>query len=92
MTWRNACGFFLMGLGMFWLPVLVPEMVAAHTVTGSSAREVWLLFMGALNASLGAGALGWPLMTQVWHGIPAWVSPVNEEPEELEADRAGQEA
>jgi hypothetical protein len=64
-----------MGLGMLWLPVVAPRLVAAHTAFGASTREPWLLFMGTLNASLGAGVLGWHAMKQAWR-IPAWLEPV----------------
>lgn len=74
MTWRNACGFFLLGLGMLWLPVMAPGLVAAHTAFGASTRGPWLLFMGSVNAGLGAGVLGWHAMLQAWR-IPAWLTP-----------------
>jgi hypothetical protein len=64
-----------MGLGMLWLPALAPGMVAAHTAFGASTRELWLLFMGSLSASLGAGVLGWRAMQQAWR-IPVWLEPV----------------
>ncbi|HTT56204.1 MAG TPA: hypothetical protein VMF63_03785 [Opitutaceae bacterium] len=72
MTWRNACGFLLLGLFMLWLPVLAPGFVAAHTAFGASVREAWLLCMGTVNAALGGGALGWQALKEAWQ-IPAWL-------------------
>jgi hypothetical protein len=74
MTTHNAGGFLLLGLIMLWLPALAPGIAAAHTAFGASTREVWLLFMGTLNASLGGGVLGWRAMKQAWM-IPAWLEP-----------------
>ncbi len=73
MTWTNAFGFVIVGLAMLWLPALAPGLVApgaGHLV--ASTREIWLLFMGTLNTSLGAGVLGWYAMRQLW-SIPAWL-------------------
>lgn len=78
MTWRNAWGFFLLGLAMLWLPVVAPGLVAAHTAFGASAREPWLLFMGSVNAALGGGVLGWHALKQAWR-IPVWLMPEAEE-------------
>jgi hypothetical protein len=55
---------FLLGLDMLWLPVVASGLVAAHTAFGASTRELWLLFMGLVNASLGGGALGWHALKQ----------------------------
>jgi hypothetical protein len=74
MTWSNACGFLLVGLAMLWLPVLAPGLVTPDPLFGASIRELWLLFMGTLNTSLGAGVLGWHAMKQAWR-IPAWFEP-----------------
>lgn len=70
-----------MGVGMLWLPALAPGLVAAHTAFGASTRHAWLLLMGALNASLGAGVLGWHALRQLWR-IPAWLQPLPQ-PERL---------
>jgi len=72
MTWSNACGFCLLGLAMLWLPALAPGLIATNPFFGTSTRELWLQFMGTLNASLGAGVLGWHAMQQVWR-IPDWL-------------------
>ena len=74
MTTANACGFVLLGLVMLWLPDVAPAVVATHTAFGTSTRELWLQFMGTLNASLGGGVLGWQAMKQAWM-IPAWLEP-----------------
>lgn len=75
MTLSNAFGFLLLGMGMLWLPEVAPGLVAASPVFGGpSTRELWLLFMGSLNTSLGAGVLGWHAIRQAWQ-IPAWLVP-----------------
>ncbi len=77
MTWRNAVGFLLIGLGMLWLPDMAPGLFAGPTAFGTSTRELWLLFMGTLNAALGGGVLGWRAVRQAWR-IPVWLQPVPE--------------
>lgn len=74
MTTHNAFGFLFLGLVMLWLPELAPAIAAAHTAFGTSTRELWLLFMGSVNALLGGGVLGWHAMKQAWM-IPAWLEP-----------------
>jgi hypothetical protein len=74
MTWSNAFAFCLLGLGMLWLPALAPGLISPNPPFGTSTRELWLLFMGTLNTSLGAGVLGWHAMQQAWR-IPAWFEP-----------------
>jgi len=74
MTTHNAFGFLFLGLVMLWLPELAPAVAASHTAFGASTRELWLLFMGSVNASLGGGVLGWQAMKQAWI-IPAWLEP-----------------
>ncbi len=59
---------------MLWLPALAPGLVAAHGVDGASTRELWLLLMGAVNASLGGGVLSWQALKQAWR-IPALLAP-----------------
>lgn len=72
MTCYNACGFCLLGLGMLWLPELAPSLVAPSPLFGMSTRELWLLLMGTVNASLGAGVLGWYAIKYTW-SIPSWL-------------------
>jgi hypothetical protein len=76
MTLSNACGFLVLGLGMLWLPELAPSLVAVPSVFGGpSTRELWLLFMGTLNTTLGASVLGWHALLQAWR-IPVLLAPV----------------
>ncbi len=74
MTWSNACGFLFLGLAMLWLPAVAPGLVETgpHALV-SSTRELWLLFMGSLNTSLGAGVMGWHAMKHSWR-VPAWLA------------------
>lgn len=73
MNWSNAWGFLLVGLAMLWLPALAPGLVAPGSLpAAASTRELWLMFMGTLNASVGAGVLGWHAMKQAWH-VPTWL-------------------
>jgi hypothetical protein len=67
---------------MLGLPIVAPEITAAHSVIGASTRELWLLFMGTLNASLGAGGLGWHAMKRIG-SIPVWITPANKATVEL---------
>jgi hypothetical protein len=76
MKWPNAFGFCVIGLTMLWLPALAPGLCPASPVFGNSTRELWLLFMGTLNTTLGAGVLGWQTMQQAWR-IPAWLEPMH---------------
>jgi hypothetical protein len=81
MTWSNSFGFLLVGLAMLWLPALAPGLIAAgHFAT--STRELWLLFMGTLNTSLGAGVLGWHAMKHAWR-VPSWLEQPARQPEPL---------
>lgn len=75
MTWSNAFAFCLLGLGMLWLPALAPGLITPNPLFGASTRELWLLFMGTLNTSLGAGVLGWHAIRHAW-SIPTWLEPV----------------
>jgi hypothetical protein len=75
MKWANALGFCLLGLVMLWLPALAPGLCPSSPVFGHGDRELWLLFMGTLNTSLGAGVLGWHAIQQAWR-IPSWLAPI----------------
>ena len=75
MNWPKAIGFCLVGLGMLWLPSLAPGLCTSTPAGGGTTRELWLLFMGTVNTSLGAGVLGWHVIQQGWH-IPIWLEPV----------------
>ena len=57
MKWTNAIGFCVMGFGMLYVPVFAPGLIG--TGAAASAREWWLICMGFLNTSLGAGVLVW---------------------------------
>ena len=72
-----------MGLAMLWLPEVAPRLVAAPSAFGPSTRELWLLFMGTLNAALGGGVLGWQAVKQAWR-IPVWLQPVPQAPARLQ--------
>ncbi len=73
MTWSNAFGFLVVGLAMLWLPAVAPGLMASGPLSATeSTRELWILFMGTLNTSLGAGFLGWHAMQQAW-GVPNWL-------------------
>ncbi len=74
MTWRNALGFLMLGVGMLGLPAVAPGLVAAHGLYGTSTRELWLLLMGAVNVSLGSGVLGWQIL-KLAARIPALLVP-----------------
>ena len=83
MTRANACGFLLVGLAMLWLPALAPGLAGSDPAgAADSTRELWLLFMGTLNASLGGGVLGWHAMKAAWR-IPAWLVRPAPQPESL---------
>ncbi len=83
MTWTNAFGFVFVGLTMLWTPVLAPGLVGPDPFTAmTSTRELWLLFMGTLNTSLGAGVLGWYAMKHTWR-IPAWLARTTPQAEPL---------
>ncbi len=75
MKWPNAIGFCLVGLSMLWLPTLAPGFLSSNSAAGMGTRELWLLFMGTINTSLGAGVLGWQAIKQTWR-IPVWMEPV----------------
>ncbi len=73
MTWTNASGFVLVGLAMLWVPALAPGLVEPGSFPAiASTRELWLMFMGTLNTSLGAGVLGWYAIRHTWR-VPAWL-------------------
>ncbi len=92
MTWTNAFGFVLVGLAMLWTPVLAPGLVAPGAISAfSSTRELWLLFMGTLNVSVGAAVLGWHAMKSTWR-VPTWLARPAPQTEPLalpQANRAG---
>ena len=75
MKWPNAIGFCLIGMVMLWLPALAPDLFTSNAAFGTSIRELWLLFMGTVNTSVGAGVLGWEAIKQAWR-IPVWLEPV----------------
>jgi hypothetical protein len=75
MTRFNALGFLLFGLGMLWLPALAPGLISPSPFFGESTRELWLLFMGTLNTSIGTGVLGWQAMLEAWR-LPLWLEPM----------------
>jgi hypothetical protein len=54
MTTPNAAGFFLLGLLMNFLPVLLPGCFPPTGVVGSNTSALWLEFMGMVQGTLGA--------------------------------------
>jgi hypothetical protein len=53
-------------------PTVAPGLMASGPLSATeSTRELWVLFMGTLNTSLGAGFLGWHAMQQAWR-VPNW--------------------
>ena len=75
MKWYEALGFCLMGLFMLWLPSLAPGLFVSNSAYGSSTGELWMMFMGGVNASLGVGVLEWKAIKLV-RQIPGWLVPV----------------
>lgn len=53
MNTGNACGFFLLGLAMWMLPVWAPEYFPANGLDGSSTRALWLQTVGVVQALIG---------------------------------------
>lgn len=53
MTTLNAFGFFLLGLGMTFLPALAPGFFVAQATDGSNTSELWLVAMGTLQVMMG---------------------------------------
>ena len=53
MTTTNALGFFLLGLGMIFLPTLAPSSFGANSLDGSSTSALWLGVMGMFQGSMG---------------------------------------
>jgi len=54
---------------MLWLPSLAPGLFPCNLASGpggAGTRELWVLVMGAVNTSLGAGALGGQAIRQAW--------------------------
>jgi hypothetical protein len=78
MNGRNAFGFLFLGLGMLWLPSVAPGMVSPQGGHSPSTSELWLLIMGAVNASLGASALIWYALLNAARSISLWLAAVNE--------------
>jgi len=59
---------------MLWLPEFAPGLVTSGPLAATAGtRELWLLFMGTLNTSLGAGVLGWYAMKHAWR-VPTWLA------------------
>jgi hypothetical protein len=55
MTTLNALGFFLLGLAMIFLPVLMPAYFVAKAMDGSNTSGLWLGVMGLFQGSMGVG-------------------------------------
>lgn len=92
MNTGNACGFFLLGLAMWFLPLWAPEYFPANGLDGSSTRALWLQTVGVLQAAIGAAFIvtlgilpavkGWlasePALQPRWKNapVPADAAPV----------------
>jgi hypothetical protein len=53
MTTLNALGFFLLGIVMAFLPVLVPGYFIANAADGSNTSALWLGVMGLSQGFMG---------------------------------------
>jgi hypothetical protein len=78
MNWRNACGFLFLGVVMLCLPSMAPGILTPHTGPASGTRELWLLLMGTVNASLGAGAVGWQALKYSGRYVAIGLATANE--------------
>src|SRR5271170_5756645 len=74
MNFLNAMIFALVGTAMEVIPALFPSWFPGNGADQSSARMIWLDFMGAAQIALGAG-----YVIRV-HLIPAFVSIVSAVP------------
>ena len=74
MKGTHAIGFCIIGFVMLWLPAVAPRLCPVNPAFGTSTRELWLLFMGTVNAGIGGAWLGWQAMRQAWQ-IPGWLEP-----------------
>lgn len=61
MNIRNAWGFLSFGFVMIALPRLMPDWFPPTGFDGTSARALWLEFMGGLQALLGAARMLWQI-------------------------------
>lgn len=52
MTTLNAFGFFLLGLVMIFVPILLPDYFAANAADGSNTSALWLAVMGIFQGSM----------------------------------------
>jgi hypothetical protein len=62
---------------MLWLPSLAPRLFVSTCGFATSPAEVWMMFMGGVNTSLGAGVLEWQAIKLV-RRIPDWLPPIAE--------------
>lgn len=53
MTTLNALGFFMLGIVMIFMPVLIPDYFVADAVDGSSTSALWLGVMGMFQGAMG---------------------------------------
>jgi hypothetical protein len=75
MKWHDALGFCLVGLFMLGLPLLAPGCFTAASSSTSDTGKLWIMFMGAVNTSLGSGAFAWKAAKLAWQ-ILEWLPPV----------------
>jgi hypothetical protein len=65
----NAAGFVCLGLAMGMLPVLAPGWFPPAAIDGSSARALWLEFMGVLQLLVGGGFLLRAILASAMEGV-----------------------
>lgn len=53
MNTGNACGFFILGLAMWLLPIWAPDYFPANGLDGTSTRALWLQTVGLAQAAIG---------------------------------------
>ncbi|WP_157772142.1 hypothetical protein [Lacunisphaera limnophila] len=81
MNTANAFAFLLLGVTLFLLPELWPQVFAPNGLTGDSTQALWLKCMGPVQVAVGLHALFLNEIRPLWQLAGAWQTVMEREPE-----------